>query len=148
MRRLRRTWTVAWTAACVAVCVVAGAAWTTNAAAAGHYLFDAIKAPAYLRSLKTVLAGARELPEWTRNLTLEKGDYVGSPGETVAVEGARYETFFACKAHACDTDQFEVMFAPNGAQAWAAIRVDGGALMFLGAPNPAMQAALRPAFTH
>jgi Inhibitor of vertebrate lysozyme (Ivy) len=109
MRRLR--WAI----------VLACMAYALPPAAADVYLFDVIKKPAYARSLKGLLRGAKDLPFWTPNLLSTRGDYVGTPVDYVTVGGVKYELFNACKAHQCDDSRVEVMFAPNGAQAWAGV---------------------------
>jgi hypothetical protein len=116
------------------------------AAAAGEvYLADAIKSPAYAQALTRLLKSASHLPEWTNELTNPRGNYVATPVDHVTVAGTRYELFNACKVHDCGDNRFEVMFAPNGTQAWGAILIEGKDISFLGAPSPAQQAALKAA---
>ena len=125
--------------------ILAAAACGLPAAAADPYLFDVVKKPAYARALTSLLQGAPSLPSWTRNLLSARGDYVGSPVAYVTVGGTRYELFNACKAHECDSSQVEVMFSPNGAQAWAGVYEAGRPITWLGAPSPAQQAAMKGA---
>jgi hypothetical protein len=115
------------------------------AIAADTYLFDVIKNPSYARALTSLLESSRNLPAWTREVLKTKGDYVGSPVVYSTVEGTRYELFFTCKAHDCADNQLQVMFSPNGAQAWGALKEDGKSIAYLGAPSPAQQAALKSA---
>ena len=122
--------------------IAASLAGTLPAAAAEPYLFDVIKKPAYARALTSLLQGARGLPEWTRSLTAARGDYVGVPAEYVTIGGTRYELFNACKPHDCADSRVEVMFAPNGAQAWAGVYETGKPIVWLGAPSPAQQKAM------
>ncbi len=123
--------------------ILAGAACALPATAADVYLFDAVKKPAYARSLRGLLQGARGLPGWTRNLLSARGNYVGTPAEYVTVEGTQYELFNACKAHECADSRFEVMFSPGGTQAWAGVYESGRPIIWLGAPSPAQQAAIK-----
>ena len=120
---------------------------TVSAAAAASevYLTDAIKSPAYAQALGRLLKSAGHLPEWTSQLLNRRGDYVGTPVDHVTIAGTRYELFNACKAHDCDGNRIEVMFAPNGTQAWGAILIDGKAVSYLGAPSAAQQSALKAA---
>jgi hypothetical protein len=118
---------------------------SVTAAAAEVYLADAIKSPAYAQALARLLKSGGHLPEWTNQLTNRRGDYVGTPVDHVTIAGTRYELFNACKAHDCGDNRIEVMFAPNGTQAWAAILIDGKTVTFLGAPSPAQQSALKTA---
>jgi Inhibitor of vertebrate lysozyme (Ivy) len=115
------------------------------AAAADVYLFDVIKKPAYARSLKGLLQSTKDLPFWTPNLLSTRGDYVGTPVDYVTVGGVKYELFNACKPHQCDDSRVEVMFAPNGAQAWAGVYQDGKPIIWLGAPSLSQQAAMQGA---
>ena len=124
--------------ACATVSVAA-------AAASDVYLADAIKSPAYAQALAKLLKSGGRLPEWTNELTNRRGNYVGTPVAYVTVAGTRYELFNACKAHDCGDNRIEVMFAPNGTQAWGAILIDGKTVTFLGAPSPAQQDALKKA---
>jgi hypothetical protein len=125
--------------------ILACTACALPAMAADVYLFDVVKKPAYARSLKSVLQGAKDLPSWTGNLVRTRGDYVGAPVDYVTVEGIKYELFNACKAHACDDNRVEVMFAPNGAQAWAGVYQAGKPITWLGAPSAAQQDAMKGA---
>lgn len=119
----------------------------SNAAAANQaYLTDAIKNPAYLRSLTSLLKNAGKLPSWTRQVLKTSGNYVGTPVAYSTVDGIRYELFYACKPHDCDNNGMELMFAPHGAKVWAAMVQDGKSVTYLGTPNGAQQAALKEAF--
>jgi hypothetical protein len=124
--------------------ILASAAYALPATAADPYLFDVVKKPAYARALTSLLQGAR-LPSWTHNLLSPRGDYVGSPVDDVTIAGTRYELFNACKAHECDSSRVEVMFSPNGTQAWAGVYEAGKPITWLGAPSPAQQEAMKGA---
>ena len=125
--------------------ILASTVCALPAAAADPYLFDVIKKPAYARALTSLLQGASGLPGWTRNLVNPRGDYVGSPVHHVTIAGTRYELFNACKAHECDSSRVEVMFAPNGTQAWAGVYEAGKPITWLGAPGSAQQEAMKGA---
>ena len=112
------------------------------------YLTDAIKNSAYARSLSNLLKGSRDLPSWTKQTLKVSGDYVGDPMVSSTVDGIRYELFTACKPHDCSDSLLEVMFTPNGAQAWAAFAETGKPILFLGAPSAAQQSALKAALQH
>jgi hypothetical protein len=115
------------------------------AAAADTYLGDAIKTPSYSRAVTNLLKGSGSLPSSTRQVLSTRGDYVGSTVDHVTVEGIRYELYHACKPHDCGDNALEVMFAPNGAQAWGALKENGNSISYLGAPSPAQQSALKGA---
>jgi hypothetical protein len=125
----------------IAVC----AAYAGVLAASDTYLTDAIKSPSYIRALTKLLGDSAGLPNWTQQLLKTSGDYVGTPAAFATVAGAKYELFHACKAHDCTGNELEVMFAPNGAQAWGALIDNGKPLSYLGAPSPAQQSALKTA---
>jgi hypothetical protein len=125
--------------------ILGSAVFALPAVAADPYLFDVVKKPAYSRSLIALLQGARGLPDWTRNLLSPRGDYVGSPIAYMTVAGTRYELFNACKAHDCDSSRVEVMFSPNGTRAWAGVYEAGKPIVWLGAPSPAQQEAMKGA---
>ena len=122
------------------------AASSIAAAANQTYLTDAIKNPSYLRSLTSLLNNAARLPSWTRQVLKTSGDYVGTPVAYSNAAGIRYELFYACKAHDCADNAMELMFAPNGDRAWAALMEDGKSVTYLGSPSAAQQAALKKAF--
>jgi hypothetical protein len=128
--------------------VLVCAAWTLPATADMIYLADVIKLPAYASALTKLLRSARGLPEWTRELARPRGDYVGVPLELATIGATTYELFNACKPHECADSRVEVMFAPDGARAWAGVYEDGKPITWLGAPNlaqkKAMEGALQP----
>jgi hypothetical protein len=127
------------------VFVFAAATWTMAAAADGVYLADAIKQPPYALALTNMLASVPHMPSWTGQVIKPAGDYVGNPATYATIDGVKYELFNTCKAHDCADNKLEVMFSPNGAQAWGAL-VDGGKpIAYLGGPTPAQQSALKAA---
>jgi hypothetical protein len=115
------------------------------AAADAPYLTDAIRTPAYLRALTALLKSSPKLPPWTRQELSRSGNYVGTPATYATMGGAKYELFFTCKAHDCNENNLEIMFAPGGVQAWGAIVVDGRSPSYLGGPDVAQQATLNAA---
>ena len=125
--------------------MLACAACSIAVAADATYLTDAIKTPSYSRALTNLLKNSRNLPSWTKQVLKPSGDYVGNPVVTSTVEGTKYELFNTCKAHDCADNQLELMFSPNGAQAWGAIIVNGKSIAYLGAPSPAQKSALKAA---
>ena len=116
------------------------------ATARDTYLTDAIKKPAYMRSLSSLIESAGKLPSWTRQVLKTSGDYVGTPVTYSTIEGTRYELFNTCQAHDCTNNAMALMFAPKGAKAWGAIVIDAKAVTYLGKPDAAQQAALKRAF--
>jgi hypothetical protein len=127
------------------ILILACAACSAAVAASDIYLTDAIKNPAYLAALSTLLETAPSLPGWTRQVLNRSGNYVGTPVVYATIDGARYELFHACMAHDCADNALEVMFSPDAARAWGAIIVNGKPIAYLGRPNAAQQSALRDA---
>lgn len=123
--------------ALVTMCVVC-----PPATAAGPYLFDMVKKPAYARALKTLLDHAGKLPDWTGQILKPKGAYVGGELAYTSIGGTSYEIFSTCEQQNCDRSQLDVMFAPDGAQAWGALFQEG-TISYLGAPGKAQQTALK-----
>lgn len=121
----------------VAMCAVC-----PPAMASGPYMFEVIKKPAYARALKSLLDHAGNLPSWTREALKPKGSYVGRTLTYASIGGTTYEVFFACESQNCGQSQLDVMFAPDGVQAWGAL-FQGGTISYLGAPSEAQQAALK-----
>ena len=125
--------------------MLACTACSVAVAAGDTYLTDVMKKPSYSRALTNLLKQSRSLPVWTRQLLKTSGDYVGTPVDYVTIDGTRYELFGTCKTHDCGDNRLEVMFAPNGTQAWGGVLKDGKSVIYLGAPSPAQQSALEPA---
>jgi hypothetical protein len=126
--------------------ILLGSAYALPAMAADVYLSDLIKKPAYARSLKALLKDAKEpdFPFWLPALLSTRGDYVSAPVEYVTIGGTSYGLINACKPHQCDDSRIEVMFAPNGTQAWGGVYQFGKPIVWLGAPNVEQQAAMTP----
>ena len=112
-------------------------------AAAGFSLADAVKESGYAAALDDLLKNSGGLPVWIHEVRNPKGNYVGTAVVRTTVGGTTYELFHACKTGECAVHQFEVMFAPKGAQAWGAVMEDGKSIYYLGLPNPAQQGALK-----
>jgi hypothetical protein len=85
---------------------------------------------------------------WTQQILKPTGDFVGVPRTFSTAGSTNDELFNTCKPHACSDNQLVIMFAPNGAQAWAAYAETGKPIVFLGAPSAAQQSALKAALQH
>jgi hypothetical protein len=108
------------------------------------YLSDVMKEPAYRKAYAAMLSGASHLPSWLKQIT-GREDYVGTPETSATVAGISYRLFHACEAHDCMGHELEVMFSPDGAQAYGLL-VDGNKPQrWFGAPDAAQQAALSKA---
>jgi hypothetical protein len=125
----------------ISMCVVCSPAMAKD-----PYLSDMIKKPAYARALKSLLDHAGNLPTWTGEVLKPKGDNVEGPVTYASIDGTVYESFSNCESQNCSESRLEVMFAPDGAQAWGAF-VNRWPLsyVYLGAPSEAQQAMLKKA---
>lgn len=121
----------------ISMCVVC-----LPAMAEDPYLSDMIKKPAYAQALKTLLDHAGKLPDWTGEVLKPKGDNVQSPVKYGSIGGTTYELFFNCESQNCNRSQLEVMYAPDGTQAWGALFQEGK-ISYLGAPSEAQQKVLK-----
>jgi Inhibitor of vertebrate lysozyme (Ivy) len=102
--------------------------------AAGDYLFDVLKQPAFHKAYVAMLAGAKHLPDWLAEIT-GKENYVATPETAAAIGGVTYRLFHACEAHDCAGHEFEVMFSADGTKAYGLL-IDGDQPQrFFGAPN-------------
>lgn len=104
------------------------------------YLSGVLEKPAYVRALTSLLDNA---PAWTREILKRNGAYKSGLSSTTDIDGASHEIFLLCVgAQRCSDTTMVVMFAPNGAQAWAGLN-QKGTISYLGAPSDAQQAALK-----
>lgn len=116
------------------------------AESAAPYLFDAMKRPSYREAWLALLRGKTKLPAWLGQIA-GRGDFVGTPGTSAAIGGVSFELYHACKAHDCAGNEIEVMFAPGGAQVWAALIDHNEPIRYLARPNAAQAKALASAFS-
>lgn len=103
------------------------------------YLSGVLQKPAYVQTLTNLLDKA---PSWTRKILKKYGPYEGGWRFTEEIDGTSYEIFNLCvQAPKCFDAAIVLMFAPNGAQAWAGLR-EKGVKSYLGNPSEAQQAVL------
>ena len=120
-----------------------GALASRAGAIEGNYLFDVLKQPPYRAAFDALIA-RQNLPGWI-GVFARTGNGVAVPATYAMIQGTRYQLNHVCKPHDCAGNELEIMFAPNGAQAWGAV-IDGGKpVRFLGDPNPAQAKALSAA---
>lgn len=104
------------------------------------YLSGVLNKPAYVQALTKLLDAA---PSWTREILRKNGPYVSSVRSTEDIAGITYAVFNVCVPKPnCDDTTIALLFAPNGAQAWAGVR-EKGVVSFLGNPSDAQQAVLK-----
>ncbi|WP_298243767.1 Ivy family c-type lysozyme inhibitor [uncultured Bradyrhizobium sp.] len=126
---------VRWTAiGLVTLCIACSPAMAIG------YLSGVLQKPAYVQSLMTLLGNA---PGWTREILKKNGPYISGVRTTENIAGITHEQFHMCVPQPnCDDTTIVLLFAPNGAQAWAGLR-EKGVVSFLGNPTDAQQAVLR-----
>lgn len=104
------------------------------------YLSGVLEKPTYVQALTGLLENA---PSWTREILKKNGPYVSSVRTTEDIAGITHERFNMCVPKPkCDDTTIILIFAPNGAQAWAGLR-EKGVVSFLGSPSAAQQAVLK-----
>lgn len=123
--------------ACLTLVLTSGAAL-----AAGAYLSDLLKEPAYRASWTALFAGQAGVPEWITTFS-ETANGVVTPGSDVAIAGATYQYAPVCQPHDCAGNTLGVLFAPGGGQAWALLDAAGEAPRFFGSPDAAVQTVLK-----
>lgn len=126
---------VRWTAiGLVTLCIACSPAMAIG------YLSGVLQKPLYVQSLATLLSNA---PGWTREILKKNGPYISSVRTTEDIAGIVHEQFIMCVPKPnCDDTTIILLFAPNGAQAWAGLR-EKGSVSFLGNPSDAQQVVLK-----
>lgn len=133
MRRQQPRW-MAVVTVLVTMCIAGSPAMAIG------YLSGVLQKPAYVQALTALLGNA---PSGTREILKKNGTYVSSPRFTEDIDGTTYELFNMCARVAkCFDTAIVLMFAPNGAQAWAGLR-EKGVVSYVGAPSEAQQAVLK-----
>jgi hypothetical protein len=125
--------------------LIAGGHATTAWARAGAYLADLVKTEPYRSAWTKMLAKEHDVPSWVKDFSVTgAGDTTSA--HMVPVGYRAYLLATLCKGHDCANSILYVMFAPDGAQAYAKL-VEGGKTRWLGRPDAATQAALTAAQT-
>ena len=109
--------------------------------AQGQDLTEALKKPTYKSAWDTMLKG-QKVPGWLTRFA-KTGEGVTIPSVAIEIDGVLYEADHVCKPHDCSGNEFEVLFAPEGQQAWGALVANGKSPRFFGAPNAKQMRALQ-----
>ena len=112
-----------------------------GARAQGQNLSETLKQPAHKAAWDKLLKG-QKVPAWLSNFS-KTAEGVVIPSVLVEIDGVRYQMDHVCKPHDCSGNEFEVLFAPEGQQAWGALVTKGGKPRFFGAPSPKQRQALQ-----
>jgi hypothetical protein len=145
MTRLARSNRARSVLAGLALCaLVAGGGVGPALARASAYLHDLVKTEPYRSAWLNMLAKERNVPSWIKDF-ISTGGAVNTPTHMVPVGYRAYLVATLCKARDCAGDKLYVMFAPDGAQAYARLVVAGKVPRLLGKPDAAVRAALTAA---
>lgn len=122
------------------LCALACLSATANAEQ--PYLFELLGKPAYSKSWNTLFAGERDVDRWLARYAKTKNG-PATPGKSVQLGGTTYQINMVCKTHECGSNQFFVLFSPDGRKAWGLLLKDGNTERFFGQPDDEKKAALR-----
>jgi hypothetical protein len=104
-----------------------------------EYLFDTLERPAYRASWNAMFKGEKAVPSWLANYA-KTYDGPTVAGKAINIDGVQYKVHFVCKAHECGANNFVVLFAPEGRQAWGVLLTESQ--RFFGHPDQKMKDAL------
>ena len=90
------------------------------------------------------LVKGKAVPAWVKAIAVQGAGTAG-PMTTVDVAGTPYRLDRVCKVGACATDALDVLWAPHGAKAWAALVEAGRPAIMLGDPSGPQARALAEA---
>jgi hypothetical protein len=110
------------------------------ASAADTYLFDLLRRPQYRRSYNTMLSTAPATPKWVAYYS-KTLDGPSQPAQNLKVDGDTYLLADVCKTHDCDDHKLQVVFAPDGRQAWGRT-LENGSTTWIGSPSPGVRKAV------
>jgi hypothetical protein len=89
----------------------AGSSADVDQAAKGPYLFDLLQRPDFNAAFAN-LAGAEELPEWTRQ------GGTSTPAQTVTVDGKLLLAAAGCKPHDCPSERIVLLYDEKTHAMW------------------------------
>jgi hypothetical protein len=121
--------------------LVGGSCVTSASARAGAYLLDIIRTEPYRGAWTRMLAKEHDVPSWIKDFAVT-GDGVNTPARMVPIGYRAFSLATLCKAHDCAGNMLYVLFAPDGAQAFAKLVEAGKAPRLFGNPNASIIAAL------
>lgn len=107
------------------------------ASAADLYLFDLLRRPQYRRSYNAMLSSAPSAPKWIADYSKTLNG-PSQPARDIKAEGETYLLADVCKVHDCLDHKLQVVFAPDGRQAWGRV-YENGSTTWIGHPSPALR---------
>lgn len=84
-------------------------------------MFSLLERPVYLKSWQALFSNEKDVPSWLTEFA-RTGQGVTSTAAEITIGGQRYLMDHVSKAHEANTNQFYVLFAENGTQAWGFLR--------------------------
>lgn len=128
----------------VALVIGSSITMTSRTAFAEAYLFEVLAKSTYYKSWNALFVGEENVDYWLAKYAKTKNG-PAAPGIPVNLGDARYQINKVCKTHDCGNNQFFVLFAPNGVQAWGFLLKNRKDERFFGNPNEEKKKALRTA---
>jgi len=110
------------------------------ARAADLYLFDLLHRPQYRRAYNAMLGTSPSVPKWIARYS-KTGDGPSQPAQDLKVDGDTYLLADVCKTHDCDDHKLQVIFAPDGQQAWGRT-LENGSMTWISYPSPGVRKAV------
>jgi hypothetical protein len=120
--------------AALALIVAAG-----PATAADIYLFDLLHRPDYKHAYNAMLRNSPSIPKWV----IAYSRTLNGPSQAakdIRADGETYIMADVCKVHDCMDHKLQVIFAPDGQQAWGRL-YENGSTSWIGHPSPALRKA-------
>jgi hypothetical protein len=106
------------------------------------YLFDLMDVPNYKASWDKMISSDNRVDSWLQTFS-QTLDGVASPNKSIKLsDGASYTFGSVCKPHECGSNFLNVLFAPDGSNAWG-YYLSEEEVFFLGNPTPEITAILK-----
>ncbi len=87
-----------------------------------------------------MLSTSSTVPKWIARYT-KTGDGPSQPARDLKVDGDTYLLADVCKTHDCDDHKLQVVFAPDGQQAWGRT-LENGSTTWIGFPSLGVRRAV------
>lgn len=108
------------------------------------YLFELLSKSAYHKSWNSLFVGEEDIDTWLAKYAKTKNGPT-TPGKAIQLGVTNYQINMVCKTHECGDNQFFVLFAPGGTEAWGLLLKERKTERFFGSPDDEKKKALRAA---
>ncbi|MFB0491948.1 hypothetical protein ABIE45_004534 [Methylobacterium sp. OAE515] len=115
------------------------AATAGEAVAADVYLFDLLHRPDYKRAYSAMLKSNPALPKWVAAYSRTLNG-PSQAAKDISADGETYLLADVCKVHDCMDHKLQVIFSPDGRQAWGRL-YENGNISWIGRPSPGLRKA-------